>query len=159
MTTPDAANPTAANPTAANTGPGAVNRLVLMAHVPSVEASLDFYAMLGFTPRSVLRAHRGRAFWAMAQSGSAEIMFAQSSGTLNPAEQAVLFYMYSEDVAGLRSHLLARGLRNGGSFSGETPKDKGPSVVFDIIPRDYMPLGELRIHDPDGYVILVGQLG
>jgi hypothetical protein len=31
-------------------------------------------------------------------------------------------------------------------------------AVFEIVPRFYMPAGELRIHDPDGYCLLVGQL-
>lgn len=132
-----------------------VNRLVPMAHVADVEASVAFYALLGFTPRNVLRDAEGNAYWAMTTSGSAEIMFARASGPIDAGVQAVLFYMYSPDVRGLRSHLLSGGLRDGTASDA----NGGRRVTFPITHPPYMPAGELRIHDPDGYVVLVGQLG
>ena len=91
----------------------AVNRLVPFVHVADVDASLDFYALLGFVQNNTLRDPAGRAFWSLAQSGNAEIMFSRASGPIDPAQQAVLFYMYSTDVAALRRHLLAKGLHDG----------------------------------------------
>lgn len=136
----------------------AIYRLVPFAHVESVEASLAFYAMLGFRPTSVMRTPSGRAFWAMAQSGTAEIMFAQADEPVDARQQAVLFYMYGDDVSALRGHLLASGVRDGRMFSGAGGSGDSGAAVFEIVRRDYMPAGELRVHDPDGYVILVGQL-
>jgi hypothetical protein len=136
-----------------------VNRLVPFAHVVDVRASVEFFGLLGFVPESVLRDGQGCEFWALLRSGGAEIMLARASGLVDAEQQAVLFYMYSTDVAGLRQHLLANGVRDGGSYSGARGPDDGPRTVFEVGYRDYMPAGELRVHDPDGYVILVGQVG
>lgn len=137
----------------------AVHRLVPFAHVADVEASLAFYALLGFAAKNVMRDPRGRAFWALAQSGAAEIMLAQADGPVDAGAQAVLFYMYSTDVRALRRHLLASGVRDGGVYCGAAAPGDGPRMVFEVASPDYMPAGEMRLAEPDGYVILVGQLG
>lgn len=137
----------------------AVNRLVPFVHVADVEASLDFYALLGFVPQNIMRDARGCAFWALAQSGKGEIMLARADGPIDAGRQAVLLYMYSPDVATLRRHLLAGGLRDGAVYSGAASLGDGPRMVFEVAHPHYMPAGEVRIADPDGYVILVGQLG
>jgi hypothetical protein len=147
--------------TAAQNSPAvacAVNRLVPLVHVGVVEASLDFYALLGFVPQNVMRDAQGRAFWALAQSGTAEIMLARASGPVDADQQAVLFYMYSTDVAALRRHLLASGVNDAGAYRGVKSPSDAPRVVFEVAHPDYMRAGELRLADPDGYVILVGQL-
>lgn len=133
-----------------------VNRLVPYAHVTDVEASLAFYALLGFAAQRTMKDAHGRAFWALAQSEQAQIMFARADGPIDPEQQAVLFYMYSTDVAALRQRLLQGGLRDGTSHGAGSNEVR--RVVYDVAHRDYMPGGELRIGDPDGYVILVGQL-
>lgn len=138
--------------------PGAVNRLVPYVHVVDVEASLAFYALLGFRLNNALKDAHGRTFWSLAQSGSAEIMLARSNGPVDAEQQAVLFYMYSTDVAGLRRHLLACGLHDGGAYGGAKGPNDGRRVVFEVAHRDYMPGGEMRVSDPDGYCILIGQL-
>ncbi len=132
----------------------AVNRLVPFVHVGDVEASLAFYGLLGYVPEHVMKDLGGRAFWAMAKSGNAEIMFARADGPIDPEQQAVLFYMYSTDVARLRLHLLAAGLHDG----SEKGPHEGRRVVCEVSHPHYMQAGELRIVDPDGYCILVGQL-
>jgi hypothetical protein len=65
---------------------------------------------------------------------------ARASGPIIADQQAVLFYLYSPDLIALREHLLAKGVK-----------------VSEITYPDYMPKGEIRIEDPDGYVLLVGQ--
>lgn len=145
----------AASPTTAC----AVNNLITYAHVGDVESSLAFYASLGFEPERVLRDKQGRAFWGLAKSGKAEIMFALASGPIDAGRQAVLFYMYSEDVGALRKHLLAHDLHDGGAFDGRPGPNGGRRVVFEATRPHYMTAGEIRVCDPDGYVILVGQLG
>ncbi|MGH7131724.1 MAG: VOC family protein [Phycisphaerales bacterium] len=137
----------------------AINRHVPFVHVGDVEASLDFYALLGFVPQSVMKDAGGHAFWALAQSGKGEIMFARASGPIDAEQQAVIFYMYSADVAGLRRHLLESGLRDGGTYCGAKGPGDGTRMIFEIARPHYMPAGEVRIADPDGYCILVGQLG
>lgn len=134
----------------------AVFGAVSFVHVADVERSLTFYGLLGFARSDDLQ-HDGRTVWAEAMSGAARMMFAQAGPTPDPDAQAVLFYMYSRDVAALREHLLASGVHDGGEYCGQPGPNNGRCVAFAIHPRDYMPAGELRLHDPDGYVILVGQ--
>jgi len=136
----------------------AVNRLVPFVHVADVEVSLAFYEMLGFVPQNAMKDGHGCTFWALAQSARAEIMLARADGPIDPGQQAVIFYMYSTDVAALRRHLLACGLRDGGVYSGAAAPGDGPRMVFEVAHPHYMPAGEVRIADPDGYCILVGQL-
>ncbi|MBY0112764.1 MAG: hypothetical protein K2Y21_08080 [Phycisphaerales bacterium] len=143
-----------------------VTELVTFAHVADVGASLDFYALLGFSERNSLKGHDGVRFWAWADSidpasrvPTASIMFARASGPVDASVQAVLFYMYCDDVLGLRERLLAGGLADGGVFTGSPGPSDGRRVVFSITHPSYMPLGELRVSDPDGYCILIGQRG
>jgi catechol 2,3-dioxygenase-like lactoylglutathione lyase family enzyme len=144
--------------------PARITEHVPMAHVADVDRSVDFYARLGFFCDSRHSGGDGRTFFASMSSGKARIMFALASGPVDAAQQAVLFYMYSRNVRKLREHLLARGLADGGLPPGEHREGKElppvpPGVaVFEPVRPFYMPAGEIRIHDPDGYVILVGQL-
>jgi hypothetical protein len=69
-------------------------------------------------------------------------MFARASEPVIPSQQAVLFYLYSPDLIALREHLLASGVN-----------------VSPITYPEYMPKGEIRVEDPDGYVLLIGQAG
>jgi hypothetical protein len=54
----------------------------------------------------------------------------------------VLFYLYSPDLIALRAHLQSSGVK-----------------VSPITYPDYMPKGEIRVDDPDGYCLLIGQAG
>jgi hypothetical protein len=57
-------------------------------------------------------------------------------------QQAVLFYLYTDDLIALREVLLASGV-----------------AVSEISYPFYMEKGEIRLEDPDGYVLLIGQIG
>lgn len=114
--------------------------------------------MLGFAPQSVMKDAHGVASWALARSGGAEIMFARADGPIDAGQQAVIFYMYSTDVAALRGDLLRGGLHDGGAFRGLPGPNGGRRVVFSVAQPHYMQAGEMRVSDPDGYCILVGQL-
>lgn len=140
-----------------STIPGQVNRVVTYVHVQDVDASVVFYALLGFAPENVMKDGQGRAFWGLVKSGGGEMMFARADGAIDAGQQAVLFYMYSADVAGLRRHLIASGVREAGG-AGAGSDGRGRGAVHAITRPGYMPAGELRVIDPDGYVILIGQL-
>ncbi len=135
---------------------------VPMAHVANVDASVEFYTLLGFHCASRFSDHVGVTNWAAIESAKARMFLNRASGPIVAGDQAVLFYMYSADVRSLREHLLAQGIPDAGNPPGESD-DCGPgpagAAVYTVVPRFYMPDGELRVHDPDGYVILVGQLG
>ncbi|MFK7959149.1 MAG: VOC family protein [Phycisphaerales bacterium] len=136
----------------------AVNRLVPYVHVADVDASLAFYALLGFTVVSAMKDDAGKTFWVMARSDAAEIMLAQASGPIEAEQQAVLFYMYSQDLQSLRQSLLAGGIRDAGPYSGAARAGDTTRMVHTIARPSHMPGGEMRLIDPDGYVVLVGQL-
>lgn len=137
---------------------------VPMAHVADVDRSARFYALLGFACESRFADAHGVTTWCALASGKARLFLARASGRVAAAEQAVLFYLYAPDVRGLRAHLLARGVADAGPIPWEgareagAPAPEGPAA-FEVVPRFYMPRGELRVHDPDGYVLLVGELG
>lgn len=131
-----------------------------MVHVADVDRSVAFYALLGYTCQSRFSGHDGVTNWADLHSHESRIMLARASGPVDATVQAVLFYLYSPDVRWLQKHLLTNGIPHAGSPPQEGIEAPPPNgaAVFDIVPRFYMPAGELRIHDPDGYCLLVGQL-
>jgi catechol 2,3-dioxygenase-like lactoylglutathione lyase family enzyme len=135
-----------------------VDRVVTYIHVADVDASRAFYRALGFEAANVLRDEHGSAFWALVRSGRGEVMFARASGPIDADQQAVLLYMYAENVRGLRERLLAAGVRDGGTYTGRRAAGDGPRMVYRVARPAHMPAGELRVIDADGYVVLVGQL-
>jgi catechol 2,3-dioxygenase-like lactoylglutathione lyase family enzyme len=139
-----------------------VTALTPFVHVADVERSLAFYALLGMAAGTRYRDDRGVTVWSDAQTssgdGSARIMLSLASGPVDPTQQAVLFYLYAPDVRALRAHLLASGLHDGGRYCGQAGPNGGRSVVFEVQHPHYMPAGEIRVSDPDGYVLLIGQL-
>ncbi len=75
----------------------------------------------------------------------------------------MIIYLHSDNTAALRSQLLATdvhsgGVHDGGVFQGNSGTNIGRSVAFAITHPAYMPRGEFRVHDFDGYVLLVGEL-
>ena len=67
-------------------------------------------------------------------------MLTRSSHPVDPGVQAVLFYLYAADLEGLRQHLLDNGIAAG-------------AITF----PEYLPNGEFRVVDPDGYVLMIAQ--
>jgi len=114
-----------------------------MAHVANVQHSVDFYKLLGMELRGSLKASDSSELrWAHVACEQAHLMFARASGPIVSSEQAVLFYLYSPNLVALREHLLAAGVS-----------------VSNITYPEYMTKGEIRLEDPDGYVLLIGQAG
>jgi hypothetical protein len=67
-------------------------------------------------------------------------MVARSEGAIDARAQAVLFYLYAADLKSLRRELLASGVAAG-----------------EITYPDYLPNGECRVEDPDGYTLMIAQ--
>ncbi len=59
---------------------------------------------------------------------------------IDPQQQQVLFYLYASDLVSLRNQLLTDGLTPG-----------------EICYPEYLPNGEFRLLDPDGYCLMVAQ--
>ncbi|HEY2371338.1 MAG TPA: VOC family protein [Gaiellaceae bacterium] len=117
-----------------------VEGLVPFVHVEDVERSIAFYYHLGFVVATVYK-YRGTPVWAELRSRAAELMVSTDGDSIDPAGQGVLFYLYSENLPALREQLLAGGIDVGEIVDG-TP---GPKE-------------EMRLTDPDGYVLMVAQL-
>lgn len=117
-----------------------------MIHVADVEASAAFYRLLGFEIGNQVP-KTGRPQWAWLYAPCVpdwrrgpNLMLARSSRPLKPEAQDVLFYLYASDLASLRDKLLRDGLTAG-----------------EITYPDYLPKGEFRLQDPDGYCLMIAQ--
>jgi len=117
-----------------------INNLVAMAHVADVQRSADFYSQMGFRIVSTFKNDKGILCWVDLRSGDAALMLAKADAPVIAGQQAVLFYLYTDDVIALRELLLGSGVAV-----------SGISYPF------YMEKGEIRVADPDGYVLLIGQ--
>jgi catechol 2,3-dioxygenase-like lactoylglutathione lyase family enzyme len=117
-----------------------VRRLVPFVHVDDVARSIAFYHHLGFSVASVYH-YRERPVWATLTSDDAELMVSTDGQAIDPDRQGVLFYLYSDDLPALREQLRAAGIDAGEIVDGAP----GPS-------------NELRLLDPDGYVLMVAQI-
>jgi catechol 2,3-dioxygenase-like lactoylglutathione lyase family enzyme len=117
-----------------------VNRLIPFVHVEDVERSIAFYHHLGFIVASVYK-YKGQPVWAELCSEAAELMVSTDGDSIDPAGQGVLFYLYSSNLAALREQMVAEGI-DVGEISDGTP---GPQE-------------EMRLTDPDGYVLMVAQV-
>jgi len=126
-------------PAASGTPAVAVDRLVPIARVADVEASIAFYGVLGFGVTGEHR-HHERRVWASLRSGAAELMVEEAEDAVDVAAQGVLFYLYTDDLAGLREHLRAHGVTS--------------SAIADGRPG---PEREMRVDDPDGYCLMIAE--
>src|SRR5579871_3413856 len=85
-----------------------VNNLIPYAHVADVPRSVKFYELLGFRVISRHEHPRGKLLWAHLEANHGRIMLAQADGPVDAGVQAILFYLYADDVAALRKHLHSR---------------------------------------------------
>ena len=115
-----------------------VDALIPFVHVRDVERSIAFYYHLGFVVTSVYK-YRGSPAWAELCSEHALLMVSTGE-PIDQADQGILFYLYSNNLAALRQQLLAAGI-DAGEIADGTPG-----------PREQM-----RLTDPDGYVLMVAQ--
>ena len=118
-----------------------------MIHVADVERSAAFYRHLGFEIGNYVPRGGSRMEWAWLYALKAaewkrgpNLMLTRSSEPVDPDAQAVLFYLYAADLKTLRQQLLENGIAAG-------------EITFPV----YLPNGECRVVDPDGYVLMIAQ--
>ena len=113
--------------------------LVPMAFVHSVPRSIEFYTRLGFTVLNTFQHDDApEPTWAWLESEGANFMVAKATAPVIADQQAVLFYLYCDDVAAKKKELDAAGITTG-------------EITYPF----YSPKGEFRVADPDGYVLYV----
>lgn len=114
-------------------------QLTPMVSVADVTRSIAFYAHLGFAVANTFTPDgASEPTWAWLTSGDVHLMVTQACDPVVPAQQAVLFYLYVDDIAATHDELVAVGLQPGPI---ETPF--------------YAPQGEFRLTDPDGFVLMI----
>ena len=127
--------------------PAQTRSLVAFAHVADVERSIRFYADLGFEVGNRVQSDDVQpgggsvTVWAWLHSDKANLMVGLAEDPVDPAKQAVLFYLYYDDIRATRDTLVDLG------------HDPGA-----ICHPFYMPGGECRLVDPDGYVLMLAQI-
>ena len=114
-----------------------VSNLIPFVNVADVVRSIDFYRHLGFVVTSEF-APGDEVIWAALESEHAELMLNHSH---DPIDASVLFYLYSDDLHALREQLIAAGVDAGDIHDGRPG------------PRE-----EMKLVDPDGYVLMVAQI-
>lgn len=113
--------------------------LVPLAHVKDVEVSIGFYERLGFTiGNTFVPPDTTAPTWAWLQSDRAQLMLGRADEPVVPSQQAVLFYLYYDDVPATKAALSESGLETG-------------PITYPF----YAPRGEFRVVDPDGYVLMI----
>ncbi|HEX4824462.1 MAG TPA: VOC family protein [Candidatus Polarisedimenticolaceae bacterium] len=119
--------------------PFQVRHSIPLIHVEDVGRSITFYEEFGFR---VMNLHpgpgEGPVTWAWIESDAAQLMLAKASGPLVRDSQAVLLYLYCDDVSGAKAALEEAGIRTG-----------------EIRSPFYSPQGEFPVVDPDGYTLMV----
>jgi catechol 2,3-dioxygenase-like lactoylglutathione lyase family enzyme len=131
---------------AANTSAAPIRGLVPMIHVADVERSIAFYALLGFEVGNRVPP-TGPMQWAWLYAPRVaewrhgpNLMLTRAECAIDAAAQEVLFYLYASDLVSLRHELIHQGLHPG-------------EITF----PEYLPNGEFRLHDPDGYLLMIAQ--
>ncbi len=116
--------------------------LVAFAHVASVQRSIEFYADLGFkVANTVVPKNHSAPVWAWLESEKANLMVGLADGPIDAPQQAILFYLYVDNIK--ESHASVSEL-------GHSPGE----IKYPF----YMPGGECRLEDPDGYVLMLAQI-
>jgi catechol 2,3-dioxygenase-like lactoylglutathione lyase family enzyme len=117
-----------------------------MIHVADVERSAAFYRLLGFDVGNRVPAE-GPMHWAWLHAPNApdwkrgpNLMLTRTGRPIDAGAQDVLFYLYAAELPALRDQLLAAGITAGA-----------------ISYPEYLPRGEFRVQDPDGYVLMIAQ--
>jgi len=131
---------------ASMTEPPPIGALVPMVHVREIDPSVAFYRLLGFEIGNYVPPV-GPMTWVWLYAPKApdwkrgpNLMLTQSSRAIDADAQDVLFYLYAADLPALRERLLAAGVTAG-----------------EVSYPEYLPAGEFRLTDPDGYTLMIAQ--
>lgn len=115
-----------------------VQAAVPVVYVRNVGSSRSFYGLFGYEEQR--SGGEGDAHWSYLQCGEHTLLLACVQPLLIQVELPLLIYLFVTDLAGTREQLE----------HAQHPYEVGGYP-------DHAPGGEIRTHDPDGNVVLVGQ--
>ncbi len=128
-----------------------VSSIVAMIRVADVMNSAKFYRNLGFQIGNAVPRECPPFHWAWLYQPEAPnwktganlmLVSGEVPGTAESKAKTVLFYFYARDLKSLREKLLVEGLS-----------------ASEISYPEYLPEGEFRLQDPDGYTLMIAQSG
>lgn len=138
-------------PDATATDSAPINGIVAMIRVADVMNSAKFYSNLGFeignaVPRECPPFHWAWLYQPKSQNwktgANLMLVSGEVAGTAESKAKTVLFYLYARDLKSLREELLVEGFN-----------------ASEISYPEYLPEGEFRLQDPDGYTLMIAQSG
>ena len=110
-----------------------------MLHVADIRRSVHFYGLLGLELMDY-EGHQACPGWARMHSEGGDLMFLLAETPMKVSDTGFFLYLYTDQLAALREHLLANGVK-----------------VSEIHRPPYMQSGEISVPDPDGYSVFVAQ--
>jgi hypothetical protein len=118
--------------------PSGVQAAMPVVYVRDLEQSQAFYSLFGYVQQR--SGGDGDARWSYLQGGEHTLLLAFVQPPLVPVELPLLIYLYVTDLAGVREQF------------------KQVEHDYELVGYpDHAPGGEIRTHDPDGNVVLIGQ--
>jgi catechol 2,3-dioxygenase-like lactoylglutathione lyase family enzyme len=115
-----------------------VRSMVASSYVADLDASRAFYELLGF--REIRSGTAAAAAWSELSGSKYLILLVSTRPRLETPAVPLAFYFFYDDVENVRAALLAAGLE-----------------VEHVGYPDHARGGELRLKDPDGNTVLIGQ--
>lgn len=112
-----------------------LNRLIPMQPVKNMPASVAFYEKLGFE----IESRNDQWGWAMLRCGECRIMLDESIAMHPGIPRIAVLYLYPEDIMAFHRQAQANGL------------------VLPELSTTFYGMTELRIEDPDGNRLWIGQ--
>jgi catechol 2,3-dioxygenase-like lactoylglutathione lyase family enzyme len=133
------------------TGAAPVGSIVAMIRVADVMKAAEFYRNLGFEIGNAVPRECPPFHWAWLYQPKAPnwktganlmLVSGEVPGMSESQAKTVVFYLYARDLKSLREDLLAKGF-----------------AASEISYPEYLPEGEFRLEDPDGYTLMIAQSG
>src|SRR5215471_20982066 len=86
-----------------------VQRLVPLIHVADVPQSIEFYKKLGFSIRNTfVPPAEEDPSWVWLENETAVLMIAKAERPVVASQQAILFYLYCDDVSKMHDFLISQ---------------------------------------------------
>jgi catechol 2,3-dioxygenase-like lactoylglutathione lyase family enzyme len=117
----------------------AVQSMIAATYVRDIDASRAFYELLGFREQSAGKA--ATSAWSALQHNGHSVLLASTQPPLDLPRLPLLFYFYLDDLHAVAGTLGAAGVEV--TEAGHPPHALG---------------GEVKVLDPDGNTVLLGQL-